>query len=196
MKNLSQLSNSDKNLLNTAMIWYPVLTLGYGKRLGVWTQGCPRKCPDCISPEFQNFHGGRQCSAEDIVGVVPFGERPEGLTISGGEPFAQPEAILNLIKAYRACFQGDILVFTGYKLDELSALKNSVIHDVLRSIDVLVDGPYHSEYNNGKGLRGSTNQTIHVFRYSERYPDAENWQREMQCVLEDERMCFIGIPPL
>ena len=38
-------------------IYYPVTALGPGRRLGIWVQGCARRCPGCLSPEMQPYTG-------------------------------------------------------------------------------------------------------------------------------------------
>ena len=85
-----------------------------------------------------------------------------GLTISGGDPFEQPQALLRLLKQVRAGFE-DILVYTGY---ELNQIRNGCCGregiDCLEWIDVLIDGPYVEQRNTPDCvLRGSDNQTIH-----------------------------------
>lgn len=73
--------------------------------------------------------------------------------------------------------------------------KSSVIEEILRNIAVLIDGRYMDDKNNGIGLRGSTNQKIHVWKYNERYSNADESNRKMQCVLMNDRLRMIGIPP-
>jgi hypothetical protein len=46
------------------------------------------------------------------------------------------------------------------------------------------------------GLRGSSNQVIHVWNNHKRYLNAETNERKMQGVLlNDQRLWMIGIPP-
>ena len=56
--------------LSIARINYPVTTLGPGNRVGIWTTGCDRNCPGCISPELQPFDERRQLSPCEIVGII------------------------------------------------------------------------------------------------------------------------------
>lgn len=181
--------------ITIGFVWYPVTALGYGKRLGVWFQGCSKQCENCISPEFQKLEDGTSCTAEEIIHVLDGRQNIDGLTISGGEPFDQPEALLELVMAYKEKFNDDILIFTGYTLDELHEKNSSVIEEILHHIAVLIDGRYVEDKNNGTGLRGSVNQKIHIWKHHERYHHAEKWDRTMQCIFMNNRLRMIGIPP-
>lgn len=182
-------------LLNVGGLWYPIRSLGYGERLGIWLQGCRKRCKDCISPEFQPMERVNICTIEDILNFVPETERIDGLTISGGEPFEQSEGLLELVKMFSQRYTDDILIFTGYTLEELYQKESPIIEEILQYIAVLIDGEYSRELNNGVGLRGSSNQNIHIFKHEERYLDAEYRRRTLQCVLTAQRLWMIGIPP-
>jgi anaerobic ribonucleoside-triphosphate reductase activating protein len=82
----------------------------------------------------------------------------DGVTISGGEPFDQPEALFELVTRIRDLVDADILVFTGYEW-------NAVSDQVASSpglIDALVTGPFDREDNQTLALRGSDNQELHL----------------------------------
>lgn len=180
--------------ISVGKLWYPVVTLGYGKRLGVWVQGCKKECVGCISPELRSFSAGHVLTAEQILDKLPRDAIIDGLTISGGEPFEQVEGILELIKMFRSRYTEDILIFTGYTMEELYHGKSDKIKEIFENIAVLVDGQYIESKNSGVGLRGSDNQRIHVFKCHEKYKDAEMWKRNMQCVQLKNRLWMIGIP--
>ena len=177
-------------------ICYPVRTLGPGNRAGIWTVGCPRRCLGCLSPELQRRENGRDIPEEQILRAVErIKGRVDGVTISGGEPFEQPEALRRLTALLRERVTEDILVFTGYTLEQLRAMHSEAIEDTLAQIAVLVDGPYVEALNDGVGLRGSANQRIHVFRFAERYAGAERQPRALQSVGYGDQILMIGIPP-
>ena len=181
--------------ISVGFIWYPVTTLGYGNRLGVWFQGCNKRCENCISPEFQIPEKGKTYTIKEIFDFLPDEENIDGLTISGGEPFDQPEGLLRLVMAYKEKFNDDVLIFTGYTLEELHEKESLIIETILQNIAVLIDGRYIEGLNNGRGFRGSTNQNINVWKYYERYSKAEEINRKMQCVLMNDRLWMLGIPP-
>lgn len=143
-------------------ILYPVHSLGPGERVCLWTQGCSKKCKNCMTPEMQPF-SGMEIEESKLAKILIATSRGNGeLTISGGDPFEQPTALYKLLNNVRAIFS-DILVYTGYELGELRNLGKTV-QDCLSLIDVLIDGRYVDELNFPNCiLRGSTNQRIHYF---------------------------------
>ena len=175
-------------------IYFPVTTLGFGQRLGVWVQGCERNCTSCISPEMQSVDGPYQ-PLDVVLRQIPVDLPCDGLTISGGEPFDQADAVSELAQWYRDHYNDDILIYTGYTLQQLRDKKDPAVERLIGLAAAIVDGPYVEARNNGRGLYGSDNQTLHRFRYAERYQDFETAQRRVQCVAEHHRLVLIGVPP-
>lgn len=185
-----------EKFIQIAAVWYPVTVFGTGKKLGVWFQGCSKKCKECISPEYQEYGAGVDITVKQLLSL---GNKinPEGLVVSGGEPFDQPEGLNQLVTAFSEKYNDNILVYTGFTIEELIKKNNPVIIDTLRKIAVLIDGAYIPEFNKGKGLAGSENQVIHVIKHSELYQDAGKWDRKLMCILkEDNTVWLIGVPPL
>lgn len=179
-------------MLHIARMYYPVTTLGPGRRVGIWTAGCNRGCPGCLSPELQDPAHGRAMTPEDVLEVLrALPERPEGFTLSGGEPFADPAGLCELLHALSS-ISDDILVFTGYTGQELETLEGA--GEAVSLCAALVEGPYIQALNEGIGLRGSRNQRCRVFRYPERYAGMERWPREVQTVRYGDGFLAIGIP--
>lgn len=180
--------------ISLARLCYPVRALGPGDRVGIWTTGCGRSCPGCISPELRDYDVSREISIEAVLSVIRGVKgRIDGFTVSGGEPFYRPAALAELLCGLRE-MGDDILVFTGYTLEELLAMRDSDVDRALDACCVLIDGAYREELNDGKGLRGSSNQRIHVFRHRERYAGAENWPRVIQNILYGGSLLQIGMP--
>jgi anaerobic ribonucleoside-triphosphate reductase activating protein len=133
---------------------------GPGLRAGVWFQGCTLGCPGCFNPATHNGQDGYECDTQTLAAeILAIATRIEGISISGGEPFQQPEALLDLL-----CRLGDShlsrLVFSGYSLPEIRGLPLGV--SILRHIDVLIAGRYVASRHLPNGLLGSTNQKIHL----------------------------------
>lgn len=148
--------------MKIARVLYPVTVLGPGKRIGIWVAGCSRRCPGCANPELWEAKQEQEISVESLVKAVDAlmetrqGE-VDGFTISGGEPFEQPEELLRLVDSLRER-SSDILIFSGYTREALQ--QNTAAEQVLNRIAVLVDGSYEEENNRGEILRGSANQQI------------------------------------
>jgi anaerobic ribonucleoside-triphosphate reductase activating protein len=159
-------------------ILYPVEVLGPGKRIGIWFCGCNHKCEGCSNPELWDFHEKYKVSVERVIKLVKQiseNHKVDGFTITGGDPFEQPPELSYLID-YLLKVSGDILVYSGYSLQELMEKKDSDIDNTLRKIAVLVDGKYIEDRNNGAVLRGSDNQKVHILNpeYRMKYVDYLN----------------------
>jgi len=143
--------------LRLSRVHFPVTTLGPGNRLGIWFQGCSIRCPGCISVDTWAPGYGKT----DVVAAVKAMEQwlssAQGVTISGGEPFDQPEALQQLLTCLRQRSTADILVFTGYPWEALPAFASE--HGL---IDALVTDPYREDLPQTLALRGSDNQRLHL----------------------------------
>ena len=80
----------------------------------------------------------------------------DGLTISGGEPFLQAEALAEMIDMIHARCDMGIIVYSGYTIEQLR--EHAEASALLDRIDLLIDGPYIRELDDGLSLRGSSNQ--------------------------------------
>ena len=82
----------------------------------------------------------------------------DGLTVSGGEPFLQADALAQMIDMIRKKKDMGVIVYTGYTIEQLQTIQEASA--LLRRIDLLIDGPYIKELDDGLSLRGSSNQRI------------------------------------
>ena len=141
---------------------YPVTALGPGKRLALWVAGCPLRCPDCITPELQPAGAGKPIPVARLAAhILGLPMQLQGITLTGGEPFAQAEALAELwLRLAEARPEWDLLVFSGHRLEELRARDGSSAA-LLACADILIDGPYHRTRPISHPLRASANQRIH-----------------------------------
>lgn len=132
---------------------------GPGSRLVVFFQGCGRGCDGCFNPDTHSFEDRERISPEGLIEKY-LSEGVEGLTVSGGEPFLQPEGLSGLLEAARS--RGlSTLVYTGFTLEEIQKDPDKSIS--LGSIDVLIDSPFVKTMPESTLLaRGSENQRIHL----------------------------------
>lgn len=150
--------------MNIARILYPVEVLGPGRRVGLWLCGCDRACKGCSNPELWHRRPEFELSIAEIMTLIEriaTSHPIDGFTITGGEPMDQAEELAVLLQQL-CTISCDILVYSGYKIEELRAAKSTAIDAVLNSIAVLIDSPYIEELNDNSLLRGSSNQNIHI----------------------------------
>lgn len=135
---------------------------GPGIRYVVFTQGCPHHCKGCHNPETHDFLLGTLIDVDTLIERMKKYPYMSGLTISGGEPFVQPLAVLNLIRSYQALYpRKNVLIFTGYTYEELRALHQVEIDEILSLANYLIDGKFiFSKRDISLVYRGSTNQRI------------------------------------
>ena len=135
---------------------------GPGFRMAVFAQGCHIHCPGCHNPETHDPNGGREADTEDIIARMRQNPLLDGITLTGGDPFLQPEACLMLARAAHA--QGlNVWAYSGQTLEQLLALRaeRPFLRELLEEIDVLVDGPFLLERRTlDLRFRGSDNQRV------------------------------------
>lgn len=133
---------------------------GPGFRFACFVQGCPHGCPGCHNPDSHDPAGGQEMSVEEVARQLLKNPLTDGLTLSGGEPFAQPEPCLQLAQLAHA-HRLTVWTYTGYTLDHLLAQGASAQLALLRETDVLVDGPFlQSQRTLSLPFRGSANQRL------------------------------------
>ncbi len=130
---------------------------GPGRRFAVWTQGCSLACPGCCNPHLFTTRGGTVTEVDELLRRIAAVKGLEGLSVLGGEPFQQPEAIAALCAGAKALGLS-VMVFSGYTLDELKAMRAPLEH-----VDLLVDGRYdQTKPDTKRRWIGSTNQQLHL----------------------------------
>jgi anaerobic ribonucleoside-triphosphate reductase activating protein len=135
---------------------------GPGLRLVVFAQGCPHHCPGCHNPHTHSYGGGQLWEMDDLLNLVRNNPLLDGITLSGGEPFAQAEGMADL--AERAKKLGlHVMTYTGYTFEQLLAgmAAKPGWRRLLERTDVLVDGLFMQERRSLALLyRGSGNQRL------------------------------------
>lgn len=144
------------NEVGISRIHYPITALGPGQRLGIWFQGCSIRCTGCMSRDTWAPARSRTTVAELLSCVSSWLDDAGGVTISGGEPFEQPEALLELLVGLRLARDVNIIVYSGLPLEHLVESHNSV----LKRIDLLISEPFDSDNTVSAPLFGSANQRV------------------------------------
>lgn len=180
-----------------ARILYPVEVLGPGKRIAIWFAGCPHHCRGCSNPELWESSPSYEIATERVIGLMQnlVKKYPaDGLTLTGGDPFFQPQALLEIVKA-ASLWTKDILVYTGYSITDLQMQNDPTVQDALSKIAVLIDGIYIPEQNGTCPLRGSDNQRIHIFRpeLQDIYSDYLQRDRQIQNFMQGNAVISVGL---
>jgi len=180
------------------LIHYPVCCLGIGRRIGVWFQGCSRRCECCVSPHTWDKSEGLRMSVGSAFSEISGLKKndKDGITISGGEPFDQAGALYGLLLRLRGFGFKDILVYSGYRYE---FLRENYGH-ILDMIDVLIDGEFVSGLETAYTWKGSENQRMIIITkdknlrklYNE-YMSSRD-RRELQIVEKNGTIYIIGIP--
>jgi anaerobic ribonucleoside-triphosphate reductase activating protein len=162
-------TSGDGAPLRIARIYHGSVVDGPGRRSVVQLQGCPIRCPGCHVPDTHDPAGGVVLRVPDILAALldTVGAPRDGVTVLGGEPFAQPEGLVSLLRALKACNLHTV-VYSGSTLTVLVQRREGSVHEALRLTDLLIDGPFVATLATGAGRwRGSRNQRLipHPGRY-------------------------------
>jgi anaerobic ribonucleoside-triphosphate reductase activating protein len=144
--------------LSLSKLHFPITALGLGRRIGIWFQGCSIRCAGCMSRDTWAFSRDSEPVETVLERIVPWLTKADGVTISGGEPFDQPDGLLALLAGLRERFKGDVLVYSGYEFEALQADHRAA----LAFIDALISEPFDEALPTDAPLRGSANQRLHL----------------------------------
>jgi anaerobic ribonucleoside-triphosphate reductase activating protein len=165
---------------------------GPGERFVLWLQGCGLACPGCWNPDTWSFAPRQLMSVEQVASLILATRDIEGVTFTGGEPFAQASALSLLARRVRAAGLS-LMVFTGHELTEL---RGGSARALLAEVDVLVTGRFVlAERDLTLAWRGSRNQQVRFL--TSRYSEAD-MPAGSQCELhldETGAVDLTGFPP-
>ena len=136
---------------------------GTGFRVSLFVSGCARKCPGCFNQEAQDENFGKLFDEEAKQKIFKELEHEwcKGLSLLGGDPLSKlsdnRKTMIEFAKEVKEKFPTkDIWCWSGYTLEEIQA--DESMKDILKYIDVLVDGPFVEEKKDLTiPFRGSSN---------------------------------------
>lgn len=124
---------------------------GPGVRTVLFFQGCDIHCKGCQNPSSWDIKNGISYDVEELADLLKQKVINKKLTLSGGEPLLQKNAVVELIDKLP---DFDIVLYTGHDLDE-------VPKDILRKINYIKTGAFVEELKTSTTpYVGSTNQTF------------------------------------
>lgn len=154
------MSAAENNVIRVCGIEPESIVDGPGFRYVLFVQGCPHHCHGCHNPESWPFEGGLEMTVDEIFDEIKSRQGLRGVTFSGGEPFEQVPALLELAKKIKASGL-TLMSYSGYTLDELEARHDAATDELLGLLDMLVDGRYDESLRNLTLVYcGSENQRV------------------------------------
>lgn len=131
---------------------------GSGIRTVIWFQGCLHNCKGCQNPETHDMNGGIVVDVDELKMKLKNLKYQSGITLSGGDPFFQPDAALEIAK-FAKSIGLNVWAYTGFTYEALLSDKSRL--DLLKNVDVLVDGKFMMDKKSlNCKFRGSTNQRL------------------------------------
>lgn len=124
---------------------------GPGIRTVLFMQGCNIHCHGCQNKSTWNINKGKVVEIDQLANELNKNVINKKITISGGEPLLQKEALMELVKKLDK-FKFDIALYTGHK-------KEDVPEELLKYIKYIKTGNFIEKLKTTtKPYVGSTNQ--------------------------------------
>ena len=156
--------------MNYAQIKPCSIENGTGVRVSLFVSGCRHHCKECFNEETWDFSYGKPFTktTEDEIVQALAPSYIAGLTLLGGDPGEpeNPQGLLPLLQRIKKELpEKNIWAYTGYILDrdlmEGGKCCTKDTPEMLKRIDVLVDGPFVEEKKDiTLKFKGSSNQRV------------------------------------
>lgn len=152
--------------LNLAAFLKETRMVGPGLRDAVWVQGCSIRCPGCANQAYLAHRKKRLVPVECLLAHFAIRRgKIDGLSVLGGEPTEQPDAVAALLQGVQELGFSTVL-FSGKTWESLR--DDSACTALLAHTDLLIDGPFLlAEQDLTLAWRGSRNQRL--LRLTERF---------------------------
>lgn len=136
----------------------------WGMATSLWFNGCPHKCLGCHNENTWHIDDkldrpNQEVIDETLVALDEFGVKKD-LTLLGGDPlsvFNLADLIEILVAIKEARPETRVLCWTGYTWKQL---QNGTHRNVLKYIDILIDGRYEKDLHVEGHKFGSSNQKV------------------------------------
>ena len=136
-----------------------------GIAVSLWTVGCPHHCKGCHNQNLWDYSAGIEVPNSEVLRLLKEAINKNGLmrnfSVLGGEPLDPQNVkdVTEIVKEIRAAYpEIKIYLWTGYTMEELG--KREDVEEVLKIVDILIEGRYIEELREDLPLRGSSNQRI------------------------------------
>lgn len=171
--------------------------LGPYLRSALWVHGCCFSCEGCLAREM-NDGPYKEYDSTELSEVFLKVADTEGITISGGEPFLQAEELAAMLDRIKLKRNYGVIIYTGFLREELEKNSNNGVQRLFQHTDILIDGRYMQELDDGKPYRGSSNQKICLLteRYKSVFKSYYNGinKRNIEIDVERDNVYMVGVP--
>ena len=147
------------NLRINSIMNNPSLCDGYGYRTVVFLQGCNLRCPGCQNVSTWDINKGILVDVKALAHQLREKCLNKKLTISGGEPLLQADALKELLEELK---DFDLCSYPGHELNE-------VPQEILCYLKYIKVGSFKKELKTSmKPFVGSTNQEFLEVKHNEK----------------------------
>ena len=184
-------------LLNVSSTMSRSRANGPGVRAVVWVQGCTIGCAGCYSAPTHPHSANSLVEPSEIAEWILSIPDIEGITISGGEPFEQAAALVDIIGQMKQFRPGlTVFIFSGHEYQTLLQSEEKSVHELIQHSDMLSTGPYIAKLRNQALLwRGSSNQEMHYLTERYHLGMEEAWLKDSpteEYAIHNEAIQFTG----
>ena len=128
---------------------------GPGIRSLLFLQGCDRHCDGCHNTSTWDINEGTPIEVKELAAIIKDNCYNKKLTITGGEPLYQKDALLELLDELKGF---DVCLYTSYEFEEVPG-------DIRERINSLKTGRYDKRYRTTTTpYYGSTNQKFTIIK--------------------------------
>ncbi len=182
------------NFFNLMGETYPTTVNGPGLRYLIHLQGCNLGCKGCINPESWSFKLNKRANVQQLAEKI-LETKPEGLSISGGEPFLQSVALLKFLEYIdKANLPKGVLIFSGYTEEELKKIPE--YESILVLCDVIISGRYEQDNRVYDSMLSSSNQKFIWGTKYNRISEDELMNQDFEIILQDNKLKLTGFPEI
>lgn len=148
--------------MNILYIYKETISDGPGLRYAIYTAGCRHACVGCHNMQSWDPRGGKPLTSawlREMIQEIKANPLLDGITLSGGDPFYNPEELTELLRTLKTEAGLNIWCYTGYTIEEIA--EDASLQAPLEYIDVLVEGRFVEALKDPHlDWRGSSNQRI------------------------------------
>ena len=124
---------------------------GPGIRTVLFMQGCDIRCKGCQNQSSWDMKKGKEIEVNDLASELNKKVFNKKITISGGEPLMQKDALIELLIKLKK-YDFDITLYTGH-------VKEEVPKEIIKKVNYLKTGNFIEKLKTTvKPFVGSTNQ--------------------------------------